>query len=445
MSPPNLPADAPVLNVLEPLRVNFFPVPGKETDEMFFHDPERFLRSWITEKPLLAQSRLNRPFAAIAEADVVFVRLCFRKQSPLLQQFRRSLPRLKTVDSVQFWNRGTNYFSSGVQNGEHRQLGTLANFKIYFVMCGRDFEDAGPEFGIDHFIGNHRNFFARQRTPHFFADKIGIPLVFRMNGDAGVGHDCFRTRGRDFQKFSGLIDDFVANVVKTSALRLVNDFLVRQRGLRSRVPVDHAPAAIDQFLFVKIDKDLLNRANIIVVERIALARPIGRTAKPLELLNDDATVLVLPFEDALQKFFAAEIVARHAFIFAEPLFGGGLFSNAGVIHPGQPKHFESLHPRASRENVLNAVIQDVAEREDTGDVWRRHHDREWLLLRARVRFKIAIVGPTLIPFWFNRPRIVSFRRLSHCEESSEARARLQTPATFCRWLNSASPLVKGED
>ena len=44
MSPPNLAADAPVLNVLQPLRVNFFPVPGKETNEMLFYDGERFLR-----------------------------------------------------------------------------------------------------------------------------------------------------------------------------------------------------------------------------------------------------------------------------------------------------------------------------------------------------------------------------------------------------------------
>ena len=77
MSPPDLTADAPVSNVLQPLRVNFFPVRGKEADEMITHGGERFLRFRITEKPLLAQARLDRHIAAIAEAHIIRVRLCF--------------------------------------------------------------------------------------------------------------------------------------------------------------------------------------------------------------------------------------------------------------------------------------------------------------------------------------------------------------------------------
>ena len=78
MSPPDLSTDAPVLNVFEPLRVNFFPMLREETDEMFLHDCKRFFRFRITKKPLLAQSRLDRHVAAIAEANIIFVRLCFR-------------------------------------------------------------------------------------------------------------------------------------------------------------------------------------------------------------------------------------------------------------------------------------------------------------------------------------------------------------------------------
>ena len=208
-------------------------------------------------------------------------------------------------------------------------------------------------------------------------------------------------------------------------MRFVNDFLVRQRGLRGRVPVNHAPAAIDQFLFVKIDKDLFDRANIIVVEGIAPAGPVAGATESLELLNNDAAVFVLPFEHALQKFLAAEIVTRHAFVFAEPLFDRGLGSNSGVIHPRQPKHFETLHPRASGKNVLNAVVQNVAEREHAGDVRRRHHDRERFVLRSRVRLEVVIVDPTLIPLRLNRSRIVGFGKLSHCEESSERQRGLQ--------------------
>src|SRR5947209_15117373 len=111
-------------------------------------------------------------------------------------------------------------------------------------------------------------------------------------------------------------------------------------------------------------------------------------------------MFVLPFEDALQKFLAPEIVSGDAFVLAHPFFDRGLGPNSGVIHARQPKDFESLHSGAPRENILNAVIQDVAEGEDAGDVWWRHHDGERFLLRIRVRLKIMMIDPTLIPFRF---------------------------------------------
>src|SRR6266852_3654699 len=77
MAPPNLPTDTPVLNVLDPLRINFFPVRGEETDKMIANDGERLFRFRILQEPLLAHTRLDRNFAAIAETDVVFVRLNF--------------------------------------------------------------------------------------------------------------------------------------------------------------------------------------------------------------------------------------------------------------------------------------------------------------------------------------------------------------------------------
>ena len=85
MSPPHLPADAPVADVLQPLRVNFFPMQGKEADEMIAHNGERFFRFGITQEPLLADAGLDRHIAAIAESNIVFIRLAFGQRSPALQ------------------------------------------------------------------------------------------------------------------------------------------------------------------------------------------------------------------------------------------------------------------------------------------------------------------------------------------------------------------------
>src|SRR5262249_26281177 len=85
MPPPHLSADAPVADVLYPLRVNLLPVRWKKTDEMIADDSQRFFRFRVAQEPLLADTRLNRHIASIAEPDIVFVRLSLRQYSPRLQ------------------------------------------------------------------------------------------------------------------------------------------------------------------------------------------------------------------------------------------------------------------------------------------------------------------------------------------------------------------------
>ena len=91
-----------------------------------------------------------------------------------------------------------------------------------------------------------------------------------MNRNGRVGHDRFRPGGRDFEKSAGLLHNFISDIVKISLLRRGYDFLVGKRGLSHRVPVDHAAAAIDQPLFVKIDKNVQDTADVSLIERIAL-------------------------------------------------------------------------------------------------------------------------------------------------------------------------------
>src|SRR5207249_6382103 len=79
VSPPNLSADAPVLNIREPLRINFLPMLREEANEMLFYDRERFFRLRITQKPLFAQPWLDRHFTAIAETDIIFILISLRQ------------------------------------------------------------------------------------------------------------------------------------------------------------------------------------------------------------------------------------------------------------------------------------------------------------------------------------------------------------------------------
>ena len=112
-------------------------------------------------------------------------------------------------------------------------------------------------------------------------------------------------------------------------------------------------------------------------------------------------MFILPFENASQKFFTTEIVARLVFSPPQILLDCGLGSDSGVIHPRQPENLKALHSRAAAKNVLNCVVEHVPKREHPRDVWRRHHDCERRLRRFLIRNEIVIVDPALIPFRFN--------------------------------------------
>src|SRR6266436_5038676 len=155
-------------------------------------------------------------------------------------------------------------------------------------------------------------------------------------------------------------------------------------------------------------------------------------------------MFVLPLQYSPQKFFATEIVARLVLGPAQIFFHSSLGSDSRMIHSRQPKDFESLHPRAACENVLDRVVQNMAEREHSRDVRRRHHDRKGWLRGLRICYEIAILQPALIPLRFNRIRIVPLGKFSHRDQSSESAERLQIADTH-RARDSASPLVKGED
>ena len=78
-----------------------------------------------------------------------------------------------------------------------------------------------------------------------FADQVGIALIAGVSCHSCIGHDRFRPSGRDFNKTSGLFRDFIANIVKVPLLRFGNDFLIRERSLRRRVPINHPTPTVD--------------------------------------------------------------------------------------------------------------------------------------------------------------------------------------------------------
>src|ERR1700730_14918428 len=114
-----------------------------------------------------------------------------------------------------------------------------------------------------------------------------------MKSHCCIGHDRFGPSRCAFQKRAYRARALVSNEIKISFLRLGNDLFIRERSLRSWVPVDHSAPAIDQASLIKIDKSFFDGGVISVLERVPLAQPTAGTPKPLKLFDNDAAVFVL--------------------------------------------------------------------------------------------------------------------------------------------------------
>ena len=96
------------------------------------------------------------------------------------------------------------------------------------------------------------------------------------------------------------------------------------------------------------------------VHREALALPVGPEAEPLERFVDLAAVLLAPPPRAREIRFAAERLARRAFL-RELADEHGLGRDRGVVLTGEPVGVLAEHAVVARQHVHRRVRRAVAE------------------------------------------------------------------------------------
>ena len=353
----------------------------------------------------------------------------FASRPAVFQQLGGFLARIKPIEPVQLRGGRTVDAAVRVQHIDDRKFVALPDLEVDLVVCRRHLQNARAKLWIDRFVADDWNFLTRQRPPGIFANQIAITFVVWMNRHSSVGHDCLRPRRRNFEITPRLLDNLVTHIIERAFLGRRDDLFVRQRREGDRIPVDHAFTAINQTFVVKIDEHLLDRAHISFIKCITLPRPIRRTPQAFQLFNDDAAVFILPFHHAPEKFFAAEIVPGLLFRPPQMFLHRRLSGHSRMVDAGKPKHFVSAHPRTTREDILNGVVQYMTEGEHARDVRRRHHDGECRLGRMRIRAKVAMLQPARIPFLFNARRIVIFWKFRHRAGIIRASSTIATGVT----------------
>ena len=165
MSPPQLPRDVPVANVLQPVDVHSLPSLRQDANRTVAHCFQRRLRErFHFHEPLIRQSRLYNRVTTITMTNCVLMGLHFDQLPRFLECPDDSLTRLEPVDAEELRRHarvGVNsvrHGSVGRHDDRHRQFVPLTNLEVIGVVCRRDFQHAGAVCWIDVVVGNDGDF-----------------------------------------------------------------------------------------------------------------------------------------------------------------------------------------------------------------------------------------------------------------------------------------------
>ncbi len=384
MPPPELAADAPVLDVVHPLEIGLRPVVGNEADAPVLDggDGRRRQRRDL-HVPLVGEPGFEHGIAAIAARHRQRVRFHLLEQAGILHQRHDLAAGLEAIEADQRGGylarrqRAAGVVAGGdariaIHDVDQRQVVAAADLVVVEVVAGGDLDAAGTEGRVDVGVGDDRHQATGERQAHLAADQVAVALVLGIHRHRGVAQQGLRT-GRCHDQVAAAVGERVAEVPELSLLGLGDHLEIRQRGVQHGVPVDQALAAVDQPFLVQRDEDLGDRGRQPLVHGEAVAAPVHRVAQPAHLPADGAPRLLFPFPDPGDEGLAADVGATLAGG-VELAFHHHLGGDAGVVRARLPQCAVTAHAVVARERVHERVLEGVAHVQRAGDVRRRDHD-----------------------------------------------------------------------
>ena len=129
------------------------------------------------------------------------------------------------------------------------------------------------------------------------------------NGDARVAEHGLGARSGDDDVVLAVdrLSKRVAQVPQVALLVLVLGLVVRDSGSAVGAPVDDALTTVDQAVVVPVAEDLTNGLGVVLVHGEALVIKVDGATHALDLLDDDAAVLVGPVPAGVDKLVATDL------------------------------------------------------------------------------------------------------------------------------------------
>ncbi len=412
MTPPQLPADAPVLDVVHPLEVFLRPALRHEARAAVFNglDGRRRERR-DTHVPLIREPRLEHGVAAVTARHLQGVGLDLLKQAERLEVRNHELTCREAIEAAILLRHFVVERRVLVEDVDERQVVPLADVVVVEVVPRSDLHAAGAERRIGVVVTDDRNQALGQRQPDLLADQVLVTLVRRIHCDCGVAEHRFRASRRDHE-MTAAIRERITQVPQLTLLGHGQHFEIRQRRVQHRIPVDEPLAAIHQPVFVQAHEHVGDDGGQAFVHREAIARPVDRIAEAPLLPEDRVAGLRLPLPHALDERLASEVAPVLAFRVQLPL-DDHLCRDAGVVGARLPQRVVAVHAVLARQRVHQRVLERVPHVQRAGDVRRRNYDGVRLATAGRCEPTVRL--PALVETLLDFPRVVSlFHGLKVC-------------------------------
>ena len=260
-----------------------------------------------------------------------------------------------------------------VEDVNLRQVVSLTHGVVVGVVGRRNLNEAGTKVGVDMPILKDRNLTVYDGELNCLTHEGGLLGVLRGDGDARVAEHGLGARGGDDDVVLAVdrLGQRVAQVPQVALLVLVLGLVVRDSGGAVGAPVDDALAAIDQAVVVPVAEDLAHGLGIVLVHGEALVVEVDGAAHTLDLLDDDAAVLMGPVPAGVDKLVATDLQAANA-LTLELLVDLGLRGDTGVVGAEHPACGLAAHAGHTDDGVLDGVVGGVTHVEFAGHVGRRN-------------------------------------------------------------------------
>ncbi len=203
MPPPQLPRDAPVVNVAHPLEVRLGVVLRDELHLALLHHLDRPIGQRLDlHEPLRRKPRLDDRLAPVTLAQRHNVVLRADQIAALLQVFDHLLPRFETIQT-RVRPGILVHLRQLVHHLDLRQRIAQARFEVVGIVRRRHLHRARSELWIrQNVVGDDRNLAIHQRQQHLLAVQMLVTLVRRIHRHRRIAQHGLRTRRRHDDVFS---------------------------------------------------------------------------------------------------------------------------------------------------------------------------------------------------------------------------------------------------